>query len=59
MGVNKVTANGSTLIDLTNDSVSQNSLLLGETAHDKAGNQITGTLTLPEITVSGGTMTIR
>lgn len=59
MAVNKVQINGVTQLDLTQDSVSQATLLSGKTAHDKAGNRITGTLTLPEITVSGSTMTIR
>lgn len=59
MAVNKVEINGVTQLDLTQDSVSQETLLSGETAHNKAGNRITGTLTLPEITVSGSTMTIK
>lgn len=59
MAVNKVEINGVTKLDLTQDSVSQETLLSGKTAHNKAGNRITGTLTLPEITVSGSTMTIK
>lgn len=59
MAVNKVEINGVTQLDLTQDSVSQETLLRGKTAHNKAGNRITGTLTLPEITVSGSTMTIK
>ena len=59
MAVNKVQINGVTQLDLTQDSVSQETLLSGKTAHNKAGNRITGTLTQPEITVSGSTMTIK
>lgn len=59
MAVNKVEINGVTQLDLTQDTVTAHTLRSGTTAHDKAGNAITGTLTLPEITVSGGTMTIR
>lgn len=59
MAVNKVQINGVTQLDLTQDSVSQETLLNGKTAHNKAGERITGTLTLPEITVSGSTMTIK
>ena len=42
MAVNKVVYNGETLIDLTSDTVEPGSLLSGVTAHDKAGNKITG-----------------
>ena len=43
MGYNKVVDGGNTLIDLTGDSVTQEKLLAGETAHDKAGEPIVGT----------------
>lgn len=43
MAINKVEYGGNTLIDLTSDSVTPESLLPGVTAHDKSGNQITGT----------------
>lgn len=43
MAVNKVNFGGDTLMDLSGDSVSPNTLLSGETAHDKAGNLIRGT----------------
>lgn len=59
MAVNKVEINGVTQLDLTQDSVSPETLLSGKTAHNKAGNRITGTLTQPEITVSGSTMIIK
>lgn len=49
MGVNKVTFNTEngveTLIDLTGDSVTPETLAEGETAHDASGNIITGTMT--------------
>lgn len=44
MAVNKVVCNGETLIDLTSDTVEAGNLLSGVTAHDKAGNKITGSL---------------
>ncbi len=44
MAVNKVIANGSVLIDLTEDTVSAGSLKKGVTAHDKSGELITGTM---------------
>ena len=43
MGYNKVLYNGKVLVDLTGDTVTADKLLKGVTAHDKAGNQITGT----------------
>ena len=42
MGVNKVVYGGQTLIDLTADTVTKDKLLSGYTAHDKAGDPITG-----------------
>lgn len=45
MAANKVVlANGTTLIDLTSDTVAAGSLLSGATAHDASGAAITGTL---------------
>lgn len=44
MAYNKITYNSKTLIDLTEDTVDQNKLLNGATAHDKRGNVVTGTL---------------
>lgn len=46
MPISKVVFGGSTLIDLTNDTVTPNSLLSGYTAHDKAGNVVEGSLVL-------------
>lgn len=42
MEVNQVNLNGEELINLTNDTVSEETLLYGATAHDASGNQITG-----------------
>ena len=41
---NKVEYFGKVLIDLTEDSITPNKLLLGETAHDKTGSEIVGTI---------------
>ena len=40
---NKVTVNGSTILDLTSDTVSPEVLMQGYTAHDASGAPITGT----------------
>lgn len=40
---NKIIYNGTVLIDLTADTVTKDKILVGYTAHDKAGNKITGT----------------
>lgn len=45
MAVNKVVYDGTTLIDLTGDTVTEDTLLVGTTAHDASGKQITGTMT--------------
>lgn len=47
MAVNRVIYNGSTLIDLSSDTVTADKLLQGVTAHDAAGNLIVGTLVIP------------
>lgn len=44
MAVNQVIYNGNILVNLTSDTVDSGKLLSGETAHDKAGNAITGEL---------------
>ena len=44
MAVSKVVYGTTVLVDLTSDTVSQTALLNGTTAHDKAGNLITGNL---------------
>lgn len=43
--VNKVTVNNVTIIDLTEDTVTADTLMQGYTAHDKSGALITGTAT--------------
>jgi hypothetical protein len=43
MAVSKVVFGGQTLIDLTQDTVKDNKLLRGTTAHDASGTPITGT----------------
>lgn len=43
MAVNKVVYAGQTLVDLTSDTVTADVLKEGYTAHDKAGNPVTGT----------------
>lgn len=44
MGVNKLVINEEVKLDLSGDTVQPDKLLAGETAHDKAGEPITGTL---------------
>ena len=39
---NKVVFGGQTIIDLTQDTVTADSILSGYTAHDKQGKEITG-----------------
>ena len=43
MAVSKVIYGSQTLIDLTSDTVTEDTLLMGTTAHDAAGNEIVGT----------------
>lgn len=60
MAYNKVIYGGSTLIDLTEDTITANDLLNGVTAHDKSGTSITGNIaskTSSNLTVSGATVT--
>lgn len=50
MSVNKVNlSTGETLIDLTGDSVTPETLAEGKTAHDASGNPIRGTMPVPTI----------
>lgn len=44
MATNKVVYNGKILIDLTGDTVTASTLVEGITAHNKAGNVVTGTI---------------
>lgn len=46
MGVSKVDFAGNTLVDLTGDSVTPETLLEGATAHNAAGDQIAGAVTV-------------
>lgn len=55
MAVNKVVYDGNTLIDLTNDTVTADTLVSGATAHNAAGVSITGTASY--LPTSGGTIT--
>lgn len=45
MAINKIVYGNQTLIDLTSDTVSADTLLSGVTAHDKSGSVITGACT--------------
>ncbi len=47
MGVSKVNLGGETLVDLTEDTVTPNSLLSGYSAHNKAGELIEGLAVVP------------
>lgn len=44
MSVNKVIYNGNTLVDLTSDTVTPETLAEGVTAHNAAGDKVTGTM---------------
>lgn len=44
MANSKIIYNGNTLIDLTSDTVTANTLLNGYTAHKKDGTKVTGTV---------------
>lgn len=47
MAVNKVSINGTTVLDLTADTVTPETLDVGITAHNAAGELITGTRVEP------------
>lgn len=49
MAINKVEFGGETLIDLTGDSVTEQNLLEGATAHNAAGEQIVGKVVVADI----------
>lgn len=51
MAVNKVNYGDSTLIDLTGDTVTEETLAEGVKAHDASGTQITGKMKASGITV--------
>lgn len=50
MEINKIVYGGNPLIDLTEDSVTPQTLVKGYTAHDKSGKAITGVAS-PDIEV--------
>ena len=52
MAYNKALYNNNTIFDLTQDTVNENNLLSGETAHDNQNEAITGSL-VPVLTVNG------
>lgn len=54
MAYSKIIYDGRALIDLTADTVTADALLSGTTAHDKAGNAITGALTLATVYTGSG-----
>lgn len=54
MAVSKIVYDGRALIDLTADTVTTDALLSGTTAHDKAGNAITGALRLATVYTGSG-----
>ena len=49
MAINKVVYGNSTLIDLTEDTVSADKLLAGETAHDRSGASVVGSVVTAEV----------
>ena len=52
MAINKVEINGEVKLDLTQDTVSEDTLLQGTTAHDAAGNPIEGKVVTTPIPVT-------
>lgn len=56
MAVNHVVINGETALDLRADTVARETLLSGATAHDAAGEAITGTYVPQTMTVTGTTL---
>lgn len=58
MGVNKVDVGGETVLDLTGDTVSAENLIEGATAHNAAGEKITGTAKIPTDYLTGGSQTV-
>lgn len=55
MAINKVVYGSTTLIDLTSDTVTADSLLSGKTAHGKSGDIINGTLVVQHYYTGSGT----
>lgn len=52
MAVNKVEINGEVKLDLTQDTVTENTLLKGVTAHDAAGNPVEGKVVTTPVPVT-------
>ena len=52
MAINKVEINGEVKLDLTQDTVSEDTLLQGTTAHDAAGNPVEGKVVTTPIPVT-------
>ena len=48
MAINKVIYGDQTLLDLTDDTVSSDTMLYGTRAHDRSGEVIEGTVIIPE-----------
>ena len=46
MAVNKVIYNGTTLIDLTSDTIEASDVRIGKTAHSANGDQVVGSLSV-------------
>ena len=57
--VNQVIVNGETIIDLTNDTVTQSNLAEGATAHDSSGALVNGNLSEIEAFENNPTITFR
>lgn len=57
MAVNKVDINGETVLDLSQDSVKPENLLSGATAHNAAGQSITGTYPTTTVLYTAQTLT--
>lgn len=58
MAVNKVVYGNQTLVDLTEDTVTPETLAVGVTAHDKSGNIIVGTMQPSHYEKKSGTLTM-
>lgn len=57
--VNQVIVNGETIIDLTNDTVTQSNLAEGATAHDSSGALVNGNLSEIEVFKNNPTITFK
>lgn len=57
MAINKVVLGDTTLLDLTNDTVTPETLADGATAHDAAGNVIEGTMPIDNVRYGAQSLT--